>query len=173
MALDNVDQWIARIMEARKKAKSKAALQSAISAKIQLLGPPQSYPLLSFSFKNLWWWWLSLAQQKQLLDQLYHHRGDKSRRVALTSFSLALPRLKPEFKCLSFLHLSLKFLLMENNFQRFDNMQMRKPRKYQASKFAEGRLKLSTACTECHKRKQKVCPLETESFEKILSGEEV
>jgi hypothetical protein len=36
-----------------------------------------------------------------------------------------------------------------------DSMQVQKPNKYQGSKFAEGRLKLSTACTECHKRKQK------------------
>lgn len=27
------------------------------------------------------------------------------------------------------------------------------------SKFAEGRLKLSTSCTECHRRKQKVCSI--------------
>jgi hypothetical protein len=40
-----------------------------------------------------------------------------------------------------------------------DNMQVQNLRKYQGSKsFVEGRLKLSTACTECHKRKQKVCP---------------
>jgi hypothetical protein len=36
-------------------------------------------------------------------------------------------------------------------------MEAQKSSKYPGSKFAEGRLKLSTACTECHKRKQKVC----------------
>jgi len=43
-------------------------------------------------------------------------------------------------------------------FSTSDNMQTQKSNKYQGSKFAEGRLKLSTACTECHKRKQKVRP---------------
>ncbi|KAK0108232.1 hypothetical protein ONS95_003052 [Cadophora gregata] len=36
-----------------------------------------------------------------------------------------------------------------------DNMQNRRTREYKGSKFTEGRLKLSTSCGECHKRKQK------------------
>jgi hypothetical protein len=53
--------------------------------------------------------------------------------------------------------LALSFSVPEENYsQRSDSMQALKSRKYQGSKGGEGRLKLSTACTECHKRKQKV-----------------
>lgn len=52
-------------------------------------------------------------------------------------------------------------------------MQVQKPNKYQGSKFAEGRLKLSTACTECHKRKQKVCLQKIVTLSKILRIEKV
>jgi hypothetical protein len=52
-------------------------------------------------------------------------------------------------------------------------MEAQKSSKYQGSKFAEGRLKLSTACTECHKRKQKVCLQKIADLGNVLRTEKV
>jgi hypothetical protein len=109
----------------------------------------QSSPVISFSSPDLW-----------LCGFPWHGKSftAKKRKAASLSLSLALPRLKLELKSCFFLPFPLSYpFCVYDNFLMSDNMQAQKPRRCQGSKFAEGRLKLSTACTECHKRKQKVC----------------